>query len=265
METKAHNVMVGGFVLAGILALLMTIMWIGGGQWSAYTYYQTVFTGSVTGLGKGTLVRYNGIDVGHVNKLAFDRNDPRRVIADLEVQPDLEIHQDSFATVESEGLTGAVYVEIEGGTPTAPVLKPSGRQPAVIPSRPSPFQQVKEAAPKLLNGLNTVADRGADLLNDENRKAFAETLANLTVASNRLTQTLNTTNEAAKRVGQLSTDADEVVTTSKHQIAESAAQLNQLLSQSRVLVESLTRLSNDIERQPTELLFGDRRQGYRPK
>ena len=265
METKAHNVMVGGFILAGIAALLITIMWIAGGQLTPYAQYQTVFTGSVTGLGKGTLVRYNGIDVGRVTKLAFDRDDPKRVVTDLEVQPDIAIHQDSTATVESEGLTGAVYVEIEGGTPTAPVLMPNGRRPAVIVSKPSPFQQVKEAAPKLINDLNTVADRGADLLNDENRKAFAETLANLTVASNHLTQALNTTNEAAKRVGQLSADADEVVTASKHQIAESTAQLNQLLAQSRALVESLTRLSNDIERQPTELLYGDRRQGYKPK
>jgi len=306
METKAHNVAVGAFILAGILALVVVVIWLGRGQFGdEYAYYETAFTESVAGLKEDAVVRYNGVDVGHVKQLQLDRNDPKRVIVRLEVPRDLAIREDSVAIVESEGLTGANYVEIEGGSPGAPAIMPRTDPPyPVIASKPSFIQEIKEAAPKLVNRLDAVADRASDLLNAENRKAIAHTLANLTVASDRLNQVLTTTDDTVKRVGQLSanvdgivaeargeikqsleqlhqtlatidkaakgidrlsTSADDVVTASKAQIAESGAELNQLLVQSRSLVQNLTRLVNDIERQPTVLLFGDRRQGYKPR
>ena len=40
---------------------------------------------------------------------------------------------------------------------------------------------------------------------------------------------------------------------------------SQLVAQTRALVASLTRLTSDLEREPTRLIFGDQRQGYTPK
>ena len=46
---------------------------------------------------------------------------------------------------------------------------------------------------------------------------------------------------------------------------QSITQFTLLMAQTRALVASVTRLSNDLEREPTKLLFGDQRQGYTPK
>ena len=52
METKANYVAVGAFVVACIVGLVVSIMWLAGTQYSQeYAYYQTNFKGSVTGLG----------------------------------------------------------------------------------------------------------------------------------------------------------------------------------------------------------------------
>jgi phospholipid/cholesterol/gamma-HCH transport system substrate-binding protein len=267
MERKSHNVTVGAFVLAGILALIGVVIWLGGTHFAeTFAYYQTSFTGPVAGLGKGTVVRYNGIDVGHVSELDFDPSDPKGVIGTFQVPPDLRLHVDSMASVESEGVTGGTYVEITGGATDTPiVMTESGRKYPFIPSKPSSIQKVKDITPELLARLDRAADRASDLLNDDNRKAVAATLANLTLASERLSVALKSTDEAAKHMTQLSNNVDGVVNGSKKQIEESAAQLSRLLSESRVLVGSLTRLTNDIQRQPTELLFGDQRKGYTPK
>jgi len=116
METRANYVAVGAFVLACMLALVVTVLWLAGVQYSQeYVYYQTKFTGSVTGLGKGTTVRYNGIEVGRVESLDFAPNDPSSVIATLQVRPDLSIYKDATASIASQGLTGGSYVEIIGG------------------------------------------------------------------------------------------------------------------------------------------------------
>jgi phospholipid/cholesterol/gamma-HCH transport system substrate-binding protein len=43
------------------------------------------------------------------------------------------------------------------------------------------------------------------------------------------------------------------------------AQLSDLIGEMRRLVGNLTQLSDQLNRQPTKLLFGDRRKGYEPK
>ncbi|HEX3483704.1 MAG TPA: MlaD family protein [Micropepsaceae bacterium] len=310
METRANYVLVGAFVLICVAGLFIAALWVAGSQYrEEYTYYRTYFTGAVTGLGKGTVVRYNGIDVGHVTELAFDQADPKRVIVTLQIDPTLRLHVDSVASIESQGLTGATYVEITGGTATSAVLVAgAGQEYPVIPSRPSTLQQLAQAGPELLAKLSITGDRVNDLLNDENRKALKDTLENLRsatslvddhaedldktladikVAVDTLNRTLNSadraigsadralatldsaaaslqmTSESAnatvQKVGKLSDDADKVVN------GQATAQFTQLMAQARALVASLTRLTSDLEQQPTKLLFGDQRQGYTPK
>ena len=289
METRANYVAVGVFVLGCIIALVLAVLWLAGSQYrNEYVLYQTSFPGPVTGLGAGTPVRYNGINVGTVREVSFDPRDPRRVIALLQMQPNLPLRVDSTASLETQGLTGITYVEITGGTPAAPRLtvRP-GQQYAVLRSRPSTFQRLYESTPRLLERLNTLTDRGTDLLNDENRRAFAETLSNLrevTAAVNahtddinrvlanlddvtlRVNRTLESTqgavqsaDEAAQAVGKLARNADQVVTNG------AVAELNRLVGDARQLIANLDRLSGELGRQPTQLIFGDRREGYTPQ
>src|ERR1700743_50181 len=111
---------------------MWTLLWLAGVQDSQeYEYFQTSFKGPVTGLGNGTTVRYNGIDVGRVTDLHFDPADPQKVIAMLQENPCSHIREGSKASIESQGLTGGSYVEISGGTKKSPELKPSA--PGQIP------------------------------------------------------------------------------------------------------------------------------------
>jgi len=288
METKANYVAVGAFVLVCMLGLVVSALWFAGAQYSQeYVYYQTYFKGPVTGLGDGTVVRFNGIDVGRVTDLNFDPNDPQRVIATLQLKPNIHIREDSVASIESEGLTGGSYVEISGGTKKSPELTaPSGQMP-VIKSAPSTLQQLEQSAPQLVAKLNLVADKLNDTLSDKNRKALSDILGNLDTttaalarrsgdidatltnfskaskniaqASAQMTPMLADADKSVKSFGRLSADADTFVR------GEALGQLTDLLRESRTMVTSLTRLSNELDRQPTKLLFGDRYKGYTPK
>jgi len=282
METKANYVAVGAFVLACMLGLVITMLWLAGIQYSQeFAYYRTNFTGAVTGLGKGTTVRYNGIEVGRVEALRFDPNDPQIVIVTLQVQPHLGIRVDSVASIESQGLTGGSYVEITGGSKNAALLtRGDDQQYPVIKSKPSTLQQLATGAPELLAKLNTAADRLNGVLTKENQKAFSRILANLdestsmlarrsgdidtsivnfSEASKALPRTVADADASVKKFGQLSADTDDFVK------GEGLAQLAQLLADTRKLVVSLTVLTNELNRQPTKVLFGDRRKGYTPK
>jgi phospholipid/cholesterol/gamma-HCH transport system substrate-binding protein len=289
METKANYVAVGAFVLACVIGLVVAILWLAGAQYNQeYSYYQTFFKGPVTGLGKGTITRYNGIEVGRIASLAFDPNDPQSVVVTLQVQPDLNIREDSIASIESQGLTGASYVEISGGTNTAPLLtaKPGQKYP-VIRARQSTLQQLEQSAPELVARLNITAQRFNDLMNDENRRDVAHILANLDNVTSTLanrsgeidaiirnadqaTKTLNTAlldvkptlddaQTTLNKYGKVADDADNFIN------GDTLAQLPDLINQSRELVQSLNRLSDRLNKNPTEILFGDRRKGFDPK
>jgi phospholipid/cholesterol/gamma-HCH transport system substrate-binding protein len=289
METRANYVAVGAFVLACVIGLVVTIMWLAGAQYSQeYAYYQTFFKGPVTGLGKGTVTRYNGIEVGRITDLAFDPGDPESVIVTLQVQPDLNIREDSVASIESQGLTGASYVEISGGTKTSPLLtaKPGQRYP-VIRARQSTLQQLEQSAPEVVAKLNVAASRLNDLLNDDNRRALTHILtnldettsvlarrsadidaalknanqatANLKDASQDLKPTIQEADTTLKKYGKVADDADAFIN------GEGLAQLPDLLSETRRLVANLNRFSDQLNRDPSKLLFGDRRKGYEPK
>jgi len=296
METKANYVAVGAFVLICVIGLVVTLLWLAGAQYSQeYSYYQTIFKGSVSGLGKGTLTRYNGIEVGRVTDLTFDPNDPQSVIVTLQVQPNLNIREDSVASIASQGLTGGSYVEISGGTRNSPLLvAKEGQHYPVIRSKVSTLAQLEQSAPEVVAKLNVAATRINDLLKDENRAAVAHTLANLDTLTTTLAArsgeidatirnasdavanlkqaskefqpvidhvngTVDTANTTLKKYGKVADDADAFVN------GEGLAQLSDLIGEMRRTVGNLNELSAQLNKEPTKLLFGDRRKGYTPK
>jgi phospholipid/cholesterol/gamma-HCH transport system substrate-binding protein len=279
METKANYVAVGAFVMASVLGLVVALLWLAGAQYSEeFAYYRTYFTGAVTGLGDGTAVRYNGINVGHVSKLTFDPNDPKRVIVDLQIDPTLKIHTDSVASIASEGLTGGTYVEIDGGSKDTPVLQRTmfGAYP-VIPSKVSTLQALENSLPQIMGKINKIADRVNAVLSDQNIKNFSgilssvnvttqtlaarsgdidKTIRNLASGTDALKVDLVNANGTLSKINRLADDADTAV---------NGAQLDQMSVQIRDLASSMSRLSNSLQREPTGLIFGDRRKGYTPQ
>src|ERR1700761_4358975 len=288
METKANYVAVGAFVLACVVGLVVTIMWLAGVQYAQeYSYYTATFKGPVTGLGKGTVTRFNGIDVGRIQDLQFDPNDPQAVIVTLQVQPHLNIREDSVASIDSQGLTGGSYVEISGGTAKSPLLtaKPGQKYP-VIRTKQSTLAQLEQSAPEVVAKLNVAASRINDLLNDNNRRAIAQTLANLSQITDNLARRqgdidaiLSNTNQATANLNKASAslqptlDDVHLTVTKINKVADDAdafitgdglAQLSSLIGDLRRLTSNLDRFTEQLNRQPTEILFGDRRKGYDP-
>lgn len=298
METKAHFVAVGGFVLAAVVTLVAVIMWFAGTDYASKEYYETDFTGAVTGLSSGTPVRYNGIDVGRVSELKFDPKDPRIVRVILEIRDDVRIHTDAVASMESQGLAGGSYVLIKGGQPTTPLLKRlPGQEYPVIQSVASSLEQLFASTPMLMARLNIAAERLIRFLDEKNRVRFEQildnvesitstvrgrnpqiqqTLDNLAADTRALESMLKNVDAAAVRanaalanINLLAGNLNDVVRNSKPQLAQltsqGAANLTQLIIEARTMVQAMTKLANSLERNPQRLLTGESRGGYRPQ
>ena len=166
------------------------------------------------------------------------------------------------------------------------VAKDDQRYP-VIHTKQSTFAQLEQTAPEVVAKLNVAASRLNDLLSDNNRRAIAHVLANLdettqviarrsadidsaiananktmvnlNQASQDIRPTLDHVDLTVQKYGKVADDADAFIN------GDGLAQLGDLIGEMRRLVSNLTQFSDQLNRQPTKLLFGDRRKGYEPK
>lgn len=299
METRAAYVAVGAFVVALAAGLLVAVLWLTHAQFNeARTRYDIYFASVMTGLVNGSPVRISGVQEGRVIRVALDPKDPSRVRVTIEVRADAPIRSDSVASIEMTGLTGGAAVEITPGSMSAPPVRVSkNSEYPVIWSRESDMQQVVASIPALLAKLTNLTDRLAATVDDKNRAALAATLANLNrisaVAAARsgeldrlfvdsaadmknLKQAIASVNAAANKVSAVAGQAGGAVRDFQGMVQENRAplrqftqngldELQQLVTQTHTLVAAMTRAVNTIERDPSRLIYGDRRGGYRPQ
>ncbi len=119
-----------------------------------------------------------------------------------------------------------------------------------------------------IDGL--IADGAAAMHNLTNASASLEVVANnLERSSGKGDQLIASARDTFDRATKLASDLDALVQASRPGLRElttnGVAQLDELLAETRRLVASLNRVSTGLERDPSRLLLGARREGYRPK
>lgn len=174
METRANYVLIGAFTIAVTLCLLLFGLWAA--KYSSdrsWQNFNVIFREPVTGLTEGSVVQYNGIAVGTVEELSLAPQDPRQVIARIQVEADAPVKVDTRAKLSTTGLTGSTFIQLTGGSPRAPRLRPTDRDVLpVIVAEASALQNIADTANRLVARLDEV-------LSDDNVKRIAETLENI--------------------------------------------------------------------------------------
>lgn len=221
METKAHHVLIGAFTLVVVALLLLFALWLGKTSLNRqYSYYDIVFTEAVTGLSKGSPVQYNGIQIGEVSQLKLDPNDPRKVLARIQVAADTPIKMDTRAKLGLLGLTGVAFVQLTGGAPSSQPLMPSPADPVpVIKSESSALTKLLASGGDVMTSLNGILDRLAKLVSEQNVERLNHTLENID----------QTTTALAAERGNLQTLITQAAAASQ-QLSETLAGANQLVN-----------------------------------
>ena len=299
METRAAYVAVGSFVLVLVTGIVVAVLWLAHGQITqATTRYDTYFASVAAGLVEGSPVRISGVQVGHVVGISLNPQSPSRIRVRMEVVAQAPIRSNSVASQEVQPLTGAAAVEITPGDPSVPPLRvKNGEQYPVISSRESAIDQLVQAVPDLLEKLATLTSQLTTLTSPKNSAALADTLTNLqkltaVAAAHRqdfgnlladsaqdaraLRQTIATMNKAAQRLngvvaqaGGTLHDVDGMVQENRKPLREFAEngldELRQLVASTQTLVTAMTRTVDAIQNNPSSLIYGNRREGYRPQ
>lgn len=298
MEARVNFAAVGAFVLVLGLALIVSVLWLGSGKFyrKAYDTYQIYMSESVSGLSVDAPVRYRGVQVGAVRRIVLAPGNVEQVQLTIELERGTPVKRDTVAVLRTQGLTGISHVELTGGSREAPPLAAlPGEDYPVIRTDPSLMERLDAGVTALLTNLNRSAERFNALLDEGNRRAFTETLANLHAVSRtlaarsaeidsglasgskamenaaRLTAELpqlvqrvrGTADELERMAGDVSRASASVNSAVEGARAEGrklagdvVPEARTLLSELRELTASLRRFSDQVERNPSVLLYG---------
>lgn len=218
METRAHYVLIGAFVLSAVALGFLFVLWLGQAQ-REFDEYDVIFTERVSGLSEGAAVRFNGIQKGEVAELRIDPDDPKIVIARVRVDKDTPIKTDTRAELELVGFTGLAIIQFVGGSKDAPLLKDVERGVPRINADASGFAAFLEGSGDIVESVNR-------LLSQENTEVFARILENV----DRLTGSL------AEQDENIATTLENAAVVSA-ELAEAAADLNRLTNSLNKLAE----------------------------
>lgn len=167
MESRAGHALIGLFTLAITAALFGFVLWFSSGGSERKIEVQIVFRDKVSGLGRGSSVLFNGLNVGEVTGIEIRPDDPRQIYAVVRVDQATPLRADTRARIEAQGFAGVVAVQLLGGDARSPVLTAQpGQALPTISAEPSEsiletVRTVAKRADEAMDGLETLIKQNA--------------------------------------------------------------------------------------------------------
>ncbi len=235
MEREANYTAVGGFVVLIALAAAGFVYWYSDSrEHREYHRYEIYFAGSVSGLDKGSAVRYLGVGVGRVFELHIDPRDSARVEVIVDIDEATPISEHTVAQLALQGVTGLLYIDLmedRTGKRAAPAI--AGIRYPVIRSTPSQFDVFLSSLPELVADAGEVVRRANQLFSDANLNAISSALAGIETAARGLPQTSRDISAlvielrgATAELAAAAKDAHQLIGTSSPDIEAAAQRLH---------------------------------------
>ncbi|QPJ61560.1 MAG: MCE family protein [Candidatus Nitronauta litoralis] len=266
MEYKSKEVKAGFFIVLGIITLGGFIFMLGDVKHLLDERKNlTIIFDYTSGLQVGATVRYAGLDVGRVqsiglSKLSADEGKDNIAVV-TEIDPKIRIKKDSRASIKTEGLMGAFYVDIRPGTRSG---KPLGPQEPLVGLASFEFDEVGDMVTEVVAQVVRFTDLTEGLI-DDSRQTLEELRntirhADMVIMDNRIStkkafkNVERITGELAETLEQTGGDFRETLKNTK----EITAKTNRILDKKQTNVESIIDQTDNLTRD-LELFMADSR------
>jgi phospholipid/cholesterol/gamma-HCH transport system substrate-binding protein len=243
MEDRSHALLAGLFVLLLGAAAVVAFAWLRDSD-EPRDRYLLVTTGSVSGLGLQAPVRLRGVQIGRVESVRFDPENPRQILVSIRVDRNAPITRETRARLGFQGVTGIAHVSLSDGGRAAERLLPDPADPPRIPMDPSLLDQLRASGPELIADLEEVAARMSRLLSDDNLARAAGTLAAAQRAGERLAALAERAGPLVDATGTLVRDASGSV----RRVEQLASDLTGLSREAGVRLQDVERALRAAER-----------------
>lgn len=254
MEREANYTAVGAFVLLIVTMAALFVYWYAGSSDARdYNRYEIYFQGSVSGLNRGSTVRYLGVEVGKVVAIRIDKRaaDRVQVIADIDSQA--PISRETLASLSLQGVTGLLYIDLLANADLKRKMAPvSSEQYPVIDSVQSNFDLFLASLPDLVGRAAEVADRASRVLSDENLAAFNSTMRSIEQSTATLPTTMRDAAEVVAQFKATSADLRAAAAGARTLIDTSGPDLAAASERIRKISENLAATTDNLDRLMTD-------------
>jgi phospholipid/cholesterol/gamma-HCH transport system substrate-binding protein len=161
METDKHYFFEGLFIIVFSVAAALFAVWLGSSGRHDDVIYRIHFADSVSGLTAGDTVKFRGVDAGTVKTMGIDPENSRLVRVDVRLRKETPVKTDTRASLTLKGITGVVFIELNGGDPAAKTLlavTPENQVPE-IPSEKTGLNAMLDELPKLVRKFSAIEDQ----------------------------------------------------------------------------------------------------------
>lgn len=272
MENKAHALAAGAFVLLMLALLGGLAFWLTREDGQQHLY-EISTTQNVAYLQPQSLVRYRGVEVGRVEAIGFDAEQPGQVLLRLSIDSQAPLTRSSYATIALQGVTGLGYVQIEDESPQSPRLAVNDADPPRIPLRPGLLDQLLDQSQAILtqmgeaarsvNRLATTLEPSAQALPEVSRQGAA-TLKSLEQAAHGVTATTEALGQTVARINapngplaQMAQGSAALAQTIDTFGAATLPKLGEVADETTRAMRQLRRTVNAVDENPQALIFGN--------
>ena len=240
MARQVSTFTIGLFVTVGIIIGVSVIVWIGASQYfEKGNMYVTYFDESVQGLQRDSSVKYRGVDVGRITKIAV-APDNKLVEVVMKINLKNDVEKNSIAQLRAAGITGIVFVELSQHDPKTPDLSPMitfATEYPVIPSRPSDIKQILTGISEVIDKIHQVDFQGIS----DQIKMTAKSADNF-LAGNRMKQIMANLESSTASLNRSMTHLDKII--SDGNLEGTFSEAKQALSEARSVIVGV---KNDLQ------------------
>jgi phospholipid/cholesterol/gamma-HCH transport system substrate-binding protein len=209
MARQKTNLIIGLFVILGVLMGVVAIIWVGATSYfQKGTIYVSYFDESVQGLQLNSAVKFRGVDVGLVETIRV-APDNRNIGVIMKINMREKLGKNYVAQLKSAGITGIMFVELDLIKPGDPDFGPKIDFPSeypIIPSRPSEMQRLVAGANEVVQKFNQIDAKGISDQLIATTKSLEELIKGKEIKS-----ILARVDAAAGNLDRLTTRADKVL------------------------------------------------------
>ena len=232
----------GLFVIVAGLLVVLGIALVAGIRLNAPRLrYLVRFEESVSGLDTGAAVKYRGVDIGNVTAIRIPKDDISKVEVEISIGTEIPIKVDTKATLNSLGITGVKFVELQAGSRDAPTLPPGSMIQSELSFFGSLSGTAQTAAEKLdilLANLIYITDRQKV---DKLTSQIESVLTKVNASTGEASDLIENANLAAQRLETLLNRADRMM-------ARNEGHFDSLMVELDVAVSSFNQTMDDIHR-----------------
>ena len=220
MENRAYTTAAGVFVVVLLAMLIGAIAWFNDRGHIHGAIYDLITRTSVAGLAVGATVTLRGVQIGQVQSIQFDTDDPATVRVRIAVDPRFVLHKGSYATLDYQGLSGNAYVDLDFPSQEHEILTSSAGMPTRIPLGRSSWATLPDTGEHFLTSFTATLGRADSILSPENAQHLSRMLVDFSAAAEQITAVARDLRPAARRFDGLSRDADDTLRAARKTVVD---------------------------------------------